>query len=351
MDNGQGIPKIAHFVWIGSNPIPVSGVEIMDRFFELHPGWKIEIWDNDRVAKLLEKYPEIREAWQFNLDNFAIRALLARLGAVYDMGGVAVDFDMFMVRSMNKLLEVQRDNFFAVEHFTKVSSCLFAATRGHRLMKIGFKVAAEKKVSNANRLLYEIRDVWPRPRFNVLPEHYFCPIRTKSEARDFLRKWPQDQVIDLEKRKGRYKDTEMPFGVHLWGSGYVTPPMFTMRYPTEPTAYPKEEYEIKDLTPEEEIVVKEQGIDAIQDDGKRAGFFRKLVNVAGAAGRVVKAVVKKEKLAADPELVKQRFQICKTSGDNGGPCHYLNGLTCSKCGCVLAFKQRLATESCPIGRW
>lgn len=215
---------------------------------------------------------------------------------------------------------------------------------------MALEIAATSPVETSEQLLFKVRDTWPRPRFNVVPEHYFCPIRVKSEAMEFLRKWPKDQVIDLEKRKKRYKDDEMPFGVHVWGSGYAVPKLFTFAYPNDPTNYPKEAYDI------EEVVVEEgaeapQDDQAEQDDGKRAGFFRKIVNFAGATGRAVKAVVKKEKLVVDPETVKARFNICKTSGEGGGPCHYLSGVSCTKCGCVVAFKQRLATESCPIGRW
>jgi hypothetical protein len=32
-------------------------------------------------------------------------------------------------------------------------------------------------------------------------------------------------------------------------------------------------------------------------------------------------------------------------------CVYRKGLRCTACGCILAAKQKLATEHCPIGAW
>ena len=46
------------------------------------------------------------------------------------------------------------------------------------------------------------------------------------------------------------------------------------------------------------------------------------------------------------ELAKTRMEICKT-------CPHLFAPTkqCKKCGCFMLIKTKLASQTCPIGKW
>ena len=39
-----------------------------------------------------------------------------------------------------------------------------------------------------------------------------------------------------------------------------------------------------------------------------------------------------------------RSESCESCGSRGGP-------LCRECGCVVSAKVRVASESCPLGRW
>jgi hypothetical protein len=47
---------------------------------------------------------------------------------------------------------------------------------------------------------------------------------------------------------------------------------------------------------------------------------------------------------ASPSDTMNRMSICKT-------CEYFKSPLCSKCGCVMIVKTRLATSICPEGKW
>lgn len=347
MNKTSEIPKTAHFIWLGPKAFPGCGLEMIDRFVEIHPGWQVETWDETRILDTIAGHPNLKSLWDKYVEDLHMRVMVGKLTALWVMGGVALDIDVFMMRSMDHVLKTKKDNFFATDQQGRAEACVMASVPEHSLIRLAIKLGNEKVVKDPKTWLYMLRDTWPRPRFNVVPEHYFSPIRVRSEVMEFLRKWPKDQLIDLEKRRKRYTDDQMPYGVHCKGSDFSMPPLFNFPYPNEATAYPEGTYEIVETeTPADELTET-----TLIDDGKKAGWFRKLVNVTGAAGRAVKAVVKKEKLTVSSEEVARRLNVCRTSGEGGKPCHYLNGASCSKCGCVLAFKQKLATESCPIGRW
>eukprot|EP00981_Chlorochromonas_danica_P000932 scaffold225_cov194-Ochromonas_danica.AAC.1 len=46
------IPRIVHFIWIGSNPLPAYSQTVIQRFQVVHPSWEVKYWDDDQVAKL-----------------------------------------------------------------------------------------------------------------------------------------------------------------------------------------------------------------------------------------------------------------------------------------------------------
>lgn len=40
------IPKIAHFIWLGSNRLPDYAELFIARFRSLHPHWRVIVWDD-----------------------------------------------------------------------------------------------------------------------------------------------------------------------------------------------------------------------------------------------------------------------------------------------------------------
>jgi hypothetical protein len=67
-------------------------------------------------------------------------------------------------------------------------------------------------------------------------------------------------------------------------------------------------------------------------------------NAARAVGRLTSALVRRQRIWAEQSEYEQRQAICAN-------CEFLDSDRCKKCGCFVAAKARLKTESCPIGKW
>lgn len=77
------------------------------------------------------------------------------------------------------------------------------------------------------------------------------------------------------------------------------------------------------------------------------GMAKRVKNGVMAAGRLVWAKVKGERVEVGPEEYARRVALCLT-------CEHYNDVkdTCSKCGCKgKKAKLKLATEGCPEGKW
>jgi Family of unknown function (DUF6171) len=67
-------------------------------------------------------------------------------------------------------------------------------------------------------------------------------------------------------------------------------------------------------------------------------------NAVLAAARTSKQIASGKRVMVSGEEQARRLAICKA-------CEFFTGSRCLKCGCVIRWKSRLATEHCPIQKW
>jgi hypothetical protein len=75
-------------------------------------------------------------------------------------------------------------------------------------------------------------------------------------------------------------------------------------------------------------------------------FAERLNNARQAAKRVISTVIKGDQILLAAEEAGVRLEIC-------GRCEFYrhsDGM-CSKCGCLITVKVKLATERCPLHKW
>ncbi len=72
--------------------------------------------------------------------------------------------------------------------------------------------------------------------------------------------------------------------------------------------------------------------------------LRTLGNATAAAWRALGAVVTGAEVIVEPATEAQRIKACIA-------CDRLKHKRCEECGCFVALKSKLATESCPLSRW
>lgn len=95
-------------------------------------------------------------------------------------------------------------------------------------------------------------------------------------------------------------------------------------------------------------------------DKRMPGLAEQAGNVVKAAGRVAAAMAQGEPVQATPETVARRMRAClaceraisRPSRINPGKIYH----RCAECGCWLDgegpfSKAKLATETCPLGKW
>ena len=94
------IPKIIHYCWFGEKEIPGNLKKYMDSWKKYCPDYQIKLWNESNFD--VSTHPFIRaayesEAWAFVSDY-------ARLKIIFDYGGIYLDTDVELIKSLDSLL-------------------------------------------------------------------------------------------------------------------------------------------------------------------------------------------------------------------------------------------------------
>jgi len=100
MSQTQMIPKRIHYCWFSGNPIPERLQRCIDSWKRCCPDYEIVRWDENNYNIHQNKYMEQAYAlkrWGFIPD-------IARLDILYQYGGIYLDTDVELLRSLDELL-------------------------------------------------------------------------------------------------------------------------------------------------------------------------------------------------------------------------------------------------------
>ena len=101
----QKIPKKIHYFWVGGHPLPARLQKCVDSWRRFNPDYEIIRWDESNYD--FTKVDYMREAYENKAWGFATD--YARLDVVYQYGGIYLDTDVEVLRSLDVLL---RDEAF-----------------------------------------------------------------------------------------------------------------------------------------------------------------------------------------------------------------------------------------------
>lgn len=148
------IPKKIHYCWFGGNPLPNDVKKCIESWKKYCPDYEIIRWDEsnfDINCNSFIKDAYAVKAWAFVSDY-------ARLKIVYENGGIYLDTDVELLKSLDDLL---------------VNKCYFAVQQSDYLANTGLGFGALKGSEIVKKMLDEYDDL----EFdNGNREQLSCPI-------------------------------------------------------------------------------------------------------------------------------------------------------------------------------
>lgn len=93
------IPKIIHYCWFGPNPMPEKVYMCIDTWKKHLPDYELKLW-NEENSPMNHRF--VKDAYEKK--KYAFVSDYVRLWALYEYGGVYLDTDMYIVKSLNSFL-------------------------------------------------------------------------------------------------------------------------------------------------------------------------------------------------------------------------------------------------------
>lgn len=118
------IPKVIHYCWFGRNPMPESAVRCMRTWEKFLPDYKLYEWNEDTFD--IHSCAYVEEAYRAG--RFAFVTDYVRLYALYHFGGIYMDTDVEVVRSLDTFLNLR--GFSGFEKKDAVPTGIMAAEKG-----------------------------------------------------------------------------------------------------------------------------------------------------------------------------------------------------------------------------
>lgn len=184
------IPKKIHYCWFGGEPFPTDIKKYIDSWKKYCPDYEIIQWNESNYNVHKNLYVESAyesEKWAFLTDY-------ARLDIIYHEGGIYLDTDVELIKSLDKLL--YDSCYMGMEQIGTVNTGLgFGAEAGCKFLYENMKLYENKTefmkngkfmppicVRLTTKLLskkgmQKINEIQNIGEVKIYPTDYFCPLK------------------------------------------------------------------------------------------------------------------------------------------------------------------------------
>ena len=124
------IPKVIHYCWFGKNKLPKSVLKCITSWQKYCPDYKIIEWNEDNFD--VNCHPFIKAAYKAK--SWAFVSDYVRLKIIYDHGGIYLDTDVELLKSLDELLD--NDCYIGCQNGGLCNTGLgFGATKNNLVVK------------------------------------------------------------------------------------------------------------------------------------------------------------------------------------------------------------------------
>lgn len=130
MNDNNMIPKVIHYFWFGKGEKPPIFFKCLESWKKNCPDYEIKEWTEDSFDININAY--VKEAYQ--KEKYAFVSDYARFYVLYNHGGIYLDIDVEILKSIDKLLS--EETFMGFEDRNQVNpGLIMGARKGDKLLR------------------------------------------------------------------------------------------------------------------------------------------------------------------------------------------------------------------------
>lgn len=191
------IPKTIHYCWFGRNKLPKLARKCIKSWKKYLPDYEIIEWNEDNFDINCNKY--VKEAYEAK--KYAFVSDYVRLYAMYHYGGIYMDTDVEVIKSLDEFLI--HDAFSGFETEKDIPTGIMACKKGYQLFKEFLDYYENKSFINKDGSLDLTTNVVIMTNicnkygfipnnslqtvkgFTLYPKTYFCPLNYNNKESNF----------------------------------------------------------------------------------------------------------------------------------------------------------------------
>jgi hypothetical protein len=184
------IPKIIHYCWFGRGKMPPLADRCIDSWKKWLPGYELKLWNEDNFD--LNDNPYVQEA--YDAKKYAFVTDYARLKILQEEGGIYMDIDVEVIKSLDPFLDLPAFTGFEDDRYVP-TGIMASEKQGewvreqigyyrdrHFILPDGsFDMTTNTRIISgimeANGFLLNNTYQVYRDCMHVFPNDYFCPLK------------------------------------------------------------------------------------------------------------------------------------------------------------------------------
>ncbi|GAB3513217.1 glycosyltransferase [Spirosoma knui] len=182
------IPKIIHYCWFGRGKMPASATSCLESWKKFLPDYELRLWNEDSFD--VQQVLYVKQAYEAR--KFAFVTDYVRLYALYHVGGIYMDTDVEVLKSLDPLLHLP--GFSGFESDTEIPTGIMATEQHNPWAKEQLDYYFDRPFLNQDQSINYTTNVEIISRsmqangfalnntyqvyngcMHIFPKDYFCP--------------------------------------------------------------------------------------------------------------------------------------------------------------------------------
>ena len=211
----MSIPKVIHYCWFGRGEMPRLAEKCIKSWKEKCPDYEIICWNEDNFDLTQNEY--MRQAYEAR--KFAFVSDFVRLKVIYDHGGIYLDTDVELLKSLDPLL--QNKAYMGFDEKGIVATGLgFGAEKGNPILE-----AFLKDYEDISFVLSDgSYDLTPCPDRNTRTlKELGMDLNVHSQTFMDTVFLPQDYLCPMDYYTGKKTITKNTYSIHHYNASWTSP--------------------------------------------------------------------------------------------------------------------------------
>jgi len=208
------IPKKIHYCWFGRGEKPKLAIKCIDSWKKYCPDYEIIEWNEDNFDISCNSY--VKEAYESR--KFAFVTDYVRLFAMYNYGGIYMDTDVEVLKSLDEFL----DNvaFSGFESSQLIPTGIMASEKGFSLYNEFLRYYTDKHFIQEDGTLDNTTNVII---MTDILKKYGLVCDGKFQIVEGWTLYPSDYFCPLNNATGELKKTKNTATIHWFAKSWVSP--------------------------------------------------------------------------------------------------------------------------------